>query len=279
MSSCTQLVLNTIDDINKLLPSLDENSTLKIVKVPKSGGKQKGGMNVDDVTLQLCQLTTESKESRKVEEDLPSIIHEHIHSKDKKTDNDFYVLVALAIAEKRFRGIIPSPSPYNPYGNNSKIKVRVGFNDDGEEQHAMYVPVDGNHENTIAHMNENIKGRTAVTIFYWDDMVLLIDPPGTSDRSIELVIIDDEGPQHSYYGKVNALDALKDMQPAEGTTWYNVLKIFKGIINANGGGKPKKTNMKKIIAGRERVIYKIGQKQYVKMKNSFVSLKDARCIK
>ena len=63
MSSCTQLVLNTIDDINKLLPSLDENSTLKIVKVPKSGGKQKGGMNVDDVTLQLCQLTTESKES------------------------------------------------------------------------------------------------------------------------------------------------------------------------------------------------------------------------
>ena len=61
---------------------------------------------------------------------------------------------------------------------------------------------------------------------------------------------------------------------------HEALKNTLNEIVANqphgGGNKYVKTSVKKLIGGRERVIYKLGRKEYVKMNGMYVSVVDAR---
>ena len=69
----------------------------------------------------------------------------------------------------------------------------------------------------------------------------------------------------------NVSDNIKDAV-------LEILKARIDLLNSQKAGspKPKKTDIKKHIAGRERLIYKLGRTQYVRIKGSFKTLKEAR---
>ena len=271
-TSCINL--NTITDINHIWSKITAESSLKVVL--RGGKPKKGGMNVDDVTLKLCNLSTDTSKTSIKNVDIDKIINDYIVSKpeEQKTLNDFYVLVALAIAAKRFQANVNLPEIYH---GHKKITSTVGFPEDENKINTLAIPVESplNSEK----IKQVLQNRNDVTCFKYDDMILLIDPLNKPDRYVELVIVDENG-QRSYEGKAEVLEILKRIPRSEDSEDDEVIKLFLGLVDTiDGGGKVKKTNMKKIIAGRTRLIYKIGQKQYVKIKGSFVSLKDARCIK